>query len=393
MIKLTHLFTYYQSLGGVQSILRRHYRHDEQFGIDSRFCIFFEAAQDSRITGLSLTGANSIHGLRRRFASAHEPTEVAFYHNGWGVHMAADLDRCSRRIALLHSAYPNLEQELRHSHHLYDGIAAVSQPLLDCALAHLPEVEGRTTVLPLPISSAFPLCQLPILNRPIKIGFIGRIVREQKRVDRIPRFAAALAGTGIPATLEFLGEGPEMSWLKSALHGHNASFHGLRSGDDYWRILASWDFILFTSDYEGLPISLLEALSAGVLPLFPRINSGGDSYAARLFHGLLYETEAWEELVRTIGSLAKLPPDTLAGVRQKAQSLAREHAGGAYDRRFSEFIAETCEKPRISTGTFAPRSASILDHMPIGALTRTQSRRFFYCPPPAAEGSFSATTK
>ena len=56
-------------------------------------------------------------------------------------------------------------------------------------------------------------------------------------------------------------------------------FHGRKSGDEYYSVLSGWDFITSVSDYEGLPISMLEAFSTGYSAR-PAIGCGGDEYAA-----------------------------------------------------------------------------------------------------------------
>ena len=116
-------------------------------------------------------------------------------------------------------------------------------------------------------------------RRGVVVGGVGRMKREQKRVGRWPALVKALESAGIDFRFELLGDGPRQPWLEQQLPSGRTIFHGRKSGDEYASVLRGWDFITSVSDYEGLPISMLEAFSAGVLPLCPAI---GDRKSTRL---------------------------------------------------------------------------------------------------------------
>ena len=292
---VTHYFTFLQSLGGVQSLLRRHLENDDRWGLDSDVAAFFDPpkSDEERVRGLGLSWRSTVWSsraaFRKRLTGFGRP--MAVYNNFWGVPFFADLDHAERRVAVLHSYAPVLGNCLDAEDGLVDGVLCVSRPLKEVVYRHLPSLEKeRVVLLPLPIaSSPVPVRPEPLRQRPLVIGMAGRLQKEQKRVDLLPAVVGKLEEAGLDFRLELLGSGPSEGWLKRQFAGNErVTMLGHRTGDAYWKTLSGWDAILFTSDYEGLPLALLEAMSVGVLPVYPRIDSGGDSYVSELYPDFLY---------------------------------------------------------------------------------------------------------
>ena len=94
-MRLFHFFTYYRSLGGVQSILKRHHASDAKRGHDPDFLFAFEPDDfdEPDIAGLGYGGGHSIRSMRAKFAkhSGRFTDSVAVCHNMWGLQFLADL--------------------------------------------------------------------------------------------------------------------------------------------------------------------------------------------------------------------------------------------------------------------------------------------------------------
>jgi glycosyltransferase involved in cell wall biosynthesis len=217
-----------------------------------------------------------------------------------------------------------------------------------------------------------------LAGRKLILGFSGRVSKEQKRVDRFPELVRCLEQAGIDFRLDIVGDGPERDWLQRKFRRHpRVRIYGKLLGDDYWDVLARWDFAVFVSDYEGLPITMIEAMSLGALPLYPAIGSGGDVYAAKVRSDLLYPPNDFRRLAMTLDDLRHASPDQLSDLRQRARAATAQHLGQAYDSIFSSFIKKIVDLPRISKASFPRRPFFWTDYCPFGVLRRFCADGFF----------------
>lgn len=383
-ITLTHFFTFYSKLGGVETLLKRHLANDARWDIDPNVLAFFEPdpKDNPKVTGVGLTWRDCVISARSKtHAKRREtPPDVALYHNFWGIPFLADLDRTSRRIALLHSDWPGINATLKAQRGLVDGVMCVNDVLQQQIIDQIPDLSSdRVVVLPLPINDS-PIVpeHQPLQKRPIVCGFSGRVVKAQKRVDRLPRLCESLDRIGLDYRFEILGDGPEKNWLEGQFSGNpKVRIHGRRSGDEYWKILSSWDVIVFMSDYEGLPISLLEAFSLGILPIFPQIQSGGDRYARSVRSDFLYPPDDFDHVARVLQGLKSASNESVSELREKAKGLAESHRGDAYLKAYGDFVREIVDQPQISPLQFPKRPFYWSDYLPFAAMRRFYYRGFY----------------
>ncbi|MBI2948153.1 MAG: glycosyltransferase, partial [Verrucomicrobia bacterium] len=377
MFPVTHYVSHFAPLGGVQTLLRRHLESDAKSGLETDVVAFFDPphAAPPGVTGLGLDWKSTVSSARKRFAallgSRGKPTAV--YHNLWGVPFLADLDGADRRIGVMH-VYPSILRDcLSGNAGLLDGILCVSQPLKELVHRHLPDLESsRVAILPLPISRCpIQVQRPPLAGRLLVIGVSGRLVKEQKRIDRLPKLVSVLDQVRMNYRLELLGDGPDQTWLERQLAGHpKVFFHGRQSGEAYWRIVAEWDVILFTSDFEGLPLALLEAMSAGVLPVYPRIHSGGDSYVRGVNPEFLYDPDDFHRVAAILSEIQSLVEPRLESWREASRAAAEPHTGDAYDRVYANFVRQIREAPKIPAARLPSRRFYCSDFLPFVVLSR-----------------------
>ena len=354
-MRLSHFFTYYRTLGGVQSIIKRHHAADAKRGHEPAFLFAFESDDfdEPNINGLGFGGGHSISSMRTRFAnhSSRFTDSVAICHNMWGLQFLADLMPAERRVGLLHSDWTGLRPFLETQRGLLDGVLCVSNALVELVSGCLPDLtkSNRVKLIPYPVDGLTAMPErAPLTGRTVVIGWVGRMQTEQKRVERLPGLAKALESAGIDFRFELLGDGPRQAWLKQQLPSDRTVFHGRKSGDDYCAVLRRWDFITSVSDYEGLPISRLEAFSAGVLPLCPKIGSGGDEYSAELGDEFVWEAFDFGQAAAKLKSILAKPESAINQARAKARALTNRHSEAEYFRMFDEFVAHIADEPRVS---------------------------------------------
>ena len=376
-MRLSHFFTYYRSLGGVQSILKRHHASDAKRGHEPGFLFAFEPDDfdESNIIGLGFGGSQTIRSMRAKFEGHSDRfnDSVTVCHNMWGLQFLADLMPAERRVGLLHSDWPGLQTQLGTQRGLLDGVLCVSNALVEIVSGCLPDLAkaNRVELIPYPVDGVAAMPERPPLaKRTVVIGWIGRMQSEQKRVERLPGLAKALESAGIDFRLELLGDGPRRAWLERQLPSGRTVFHGRKSGDDYSAVLSGWDFITSVSDYEGLPISMLEAFSAGVLPLCPAIGSGGDEYSARLGGQFVWDAFDFGQAAAKLQAILAKPEPALGQARAEARALTARHCEAEYFRVFDAFVHRIADEPRVSGEHFAKRPFYFSDRLPFGLMTR-----------------------
>ena len=135
------------------------------------------------------------------------------------------------------------------------------------------------------------------------IGTVAVFTR-QKRIDRFIRICRKLsADEGIGFVL--VGDGFLRKELESEasdlLIAGRMKFAGLSDVPEQW--LACMDVFLSTSDYEGLPVALLEAMGTGCVPVVTAVG-GVPSVVRDGVNGFLYQPEEEEKAVEIIRRLS-----------------------------------------------------------------------------------------
>jgi glycosyltransferase involved in cell wall biosynthesis len=175
-------------------------------------------------------------------------------------------------VATFHGVVPAEYRRAARILRRADAVACVSRELRDRAVAAgVPP--ARASVVPNAVEPSPPLnaakraaleAELALDARPLIVS-VGRLVPE-KAHHRLLDAVALLVGEGTPVRLLIVGEGP----LGAALHRQVArlglqeavTLTGLRH--DARDLIARADLVALTSDSEGLPLVVLEALGAGV---------------------------------------------------------------------------------------------------------------------------------
>jgi glycosyltransferase involved in cell wall biosynthesis len=168
---------------------------------------------------------------------------------------------------------------MRHYAPWMDLVAMVSQTMKQQA-AGVPEF-ARTPVAYLPYGVPI-CCDTESVRRdftqPLKILYLGRLEQEQKRVRLFPEILRQLCETGMPFHWTIAGAGSERDFLEANMKAgspdQTISFPGAVPYSDVTGVLKQHDIYLLASDYEGLPLSLLEAMGHGLVPVASDLESG-----------------------------------------------------------------------------------------------------------------------
>ena len=109
-------------------------------------------------------------------------------------------------------------------------------------------------------------------SKTLTVGLVARF-RPQKRVDRWVEVAAALHKKNSNIKFIMVGDGPDDEMLRQKIAELNLKdiiqLTGMLS--DTYQAYKQIDIFLLTSDFEGLPLALLEAMSCGCVPVVSNV--------------------------------------------------------------------------------------------------------------------------
>ena len=182
------------------------------------------------------------------------------------------------RVGVGQSDDPLVYEMMRQYAPHMDLLAVVSKTMKAKAEA-MPEF-GRVPVHYLPYGVPLPesLDDTGRRKGPLRILYLGRLWQAQKRVRLLPVILDRLKSSGIPFHWTIAGEGPEQVFLQQSMKPappeQTVSFTGSIPYRDVPQILREHDVFLLTSEFEGLPLSLLEAMGAGLVPVVSDLKSG-----------------------------------------------------------------------------------------------------------------------
>jgi glycosyltransferase involved in cell wall biosynthesis len=111
-------------------------------------------------------------------------------------------------------------------------------------------------------------------SRSLRIAFIGRVCTD-KGVFDMPIIDNRLKAQGIDVEWLIIGNGPEIKEFKLAVDGRENFAHRIfDTTDEIFQAIATCDVYLLPSVLDGTPVSLLESMSVGLVPILYRFNNG-----------------------------------------------------------------------------------------------------------------------
>lgn len=111
---------------------------------------------------------------------------------------------------------------------------------------------------------------------PLRVLYLGRVIEEQKRVGMMERVMKRTLESGLEIHWTIAGDGPELPGMRErfANAGDKVRFLGTVPYRDVPAVIAGHEVYFLCSDYEGLPLSLLESMGHGLVPVVSDLPSG-----------------------------------------------------------------------------------------------------------------------
>jgi len=182
-------------------------------------------------------------------------------------------------VGVLHSDDPVYYEQVRRLGPAWHHLITVSDHIRDVIGEQYPTLHEKTTT----IHYGVPRWEgerppAPKEGEPLRLIYTGRIAQLQKRLLEMPAFLDALEERGVPFHVTMVGDGPDLPELELELAHRIAKgqieFTGRLPHQEIHARLARSHVFFLISDFEGLPLSLLEAMSHGCVPVVSDIDSG-----------------------------------------------------------------------------------------------------------------------
>ncbi|MFC4494838.1 glycosyltransferase [Streptomyces ovatisporus] len=197
-------------------------------------------------------------------------------------------------------------------------------------------------------------------ERPRGRGVVIASLTPRKRVDHAVRavaVAAERAGGGV--TLDVFGSGGERGALRKLVGRLEAADRVRLLGHrpDAREQLAAASFVLLTGRTEGFPLVLIEAMSAGCLPVAYDVPYGPADVITHGRNGFLVEQGNIGELTDTVVRLSRLPAREIARMRGEARRTARRYSDAAVTRVWAREMRRAQQRHRKVFQAASPAAA------------------------------------
>ena len=139
------------------------------------------------------------------------------------------------------------------------------------------ELQANSTVIPNPVVPVITSRPFEYKNTLRNIAMIGRLENIQKRYDIAIKAISALRKRNIDVILNIYGSGKDEALIREIIEAEQVCEHVILHGrvDQPTEKLLENDIFLLTSDYEGIPNALIEAMSLGIPCVSTDCSPGG----------------------------------------------------------------------------------------------------------------------
>ncbi|TCD07728.1 glycosyltransferase [Pedobacter frigidisoli] len=174
-------------------------------------------------------------------------------------------------------------------------------------------------------------------NESFRIFYVGRLANVQKNIAIVTKCLCEAAYRFPNVEVYIFGSGPDSDRVREIVDSYNLPHQihimGIVENTTIRELLPKANVITLMSDFEGLPVALIEAMAAGVVPLCKKTSSGLKELIIDDITGLYVEDI--EEFVKKIEYLLTNPAQW-----ERISTNARNHIekGYSFDKVVDDWI-------------------------------------------------------
>lgn len=191
-------------------------------------------------------------------------------------------------------------------------------------LAERLNANDRKRTVTIPCGIKLPQILPAVRHAKLQLAFVGRLTDYEKRAYDLPPICGALARKALPYHLHIAGNSDTSAKEFATQFAQNGgaehiTFHGWVSAGQVEQILHGTDVLLLTSNSEGMPLVMMEALACGSGFVGTRVSGiedfGEHAEAANCFR--IYEIGDVAQAAAAIAELAAVPPEERSASARK----------------------------------------------------------------------------
>lgn len=299
---------------------------------------------------------DNVYAVLRRLEAVIPSGPGALVSNDWIDLALYSLHRPSRTI-----------YQIVHDEYNF-GLTRKYEPIIDVMIAHsrfffeklqqqFPHRRGQIMHIPYGIPLA-PRIRTPQPG-PLRLVFLGRLV-ESKGVLDLPTIDQLLVKSGIQVCWKVIGDGPEKRHLMAKMPPSvRVAYHAPEQNAEVLELCAAGDVFVLPTRFEGFPVALLEAMSAGLVPVVSNLPSGVPEV---VIDGVGFRPRVadCQGFASAITCLAR-DPDSLERMSVQARRQAERFEVNERARAYHEIFARSGELKRPWGGPLKLKHGSRLD--------------------------------
>lgn len=199
-------------------------------------------------------------------------------------------------------------------------------------------------------------------NIPFRLIYLGRYVEEQKRISDVARALCRACGELPEVEAVMYGDGEARATIETivAEEGHGLPIKVCRaiSPDAVRGELLRSHALVLLSDYEGLPIAVMEAMSVGVVPICTVMRSGIGELVHQGQTGLLV-SDRGGSFVSAVRALARDPAYWSKLSAAAHAKIRMGYSAESCGERWGELLINLSRRNLLKTAVVLPQKVSL----------------------------------
>ena len=367
----------------IQELIKRGYEAYLLFS--SNHILHFETPEELlpkvpyRFLGAESSDFKSIWGKLNKYLEAEAP--CVFVPN-YDYIASAISPGLSDKVGILGVLHSDDTEHYEHTYrlgHYWNNIVSVSKTIEEKMLSYNPLFKEKSSVIYYGINAPLQR-EMPKKRERFSIIYTGRIVQVQKRILDFIEIVEKLDKTGIDFVFTFIGDGPEFEELQEGLKeftiDNKVRLLGRQTVETVYEELEKAHVFALFSDFEGLPLSILEALSFYCVPVVTAIESGINEVIKHEENGLVSPLRDVDAFVENLvlaskevalrEKMAQNAFDTLATYKLRQEDMADQYIE-IFEEMFKAIDEESFKRPAsLNTNTKNIILPPMLQKLPSG---------------------------